>query len=210
MDTKIKICGITNSNDALAVARLGADEIGFNFYPGSPRYIDPETARLASADLPPKVRRIGVFVDADIHDVLRSAEIAGLDGIQLHGTESTAFVEELRASTDRFVIKAVSSDSVRDAPFSAYGLADAILLDAPHSGEYGGTGVTWNWATASGLAAAYGRIYLAGGLGPKNVAAAIRAVRPYAVDACSGLEAAKGRKDLEKVAQFIREVRNAI
>jgi phosphoribosylanthranilate isomerase len=201
MTVRIKICGITNKEDALAAAHLGADALGFIFAP-SPRKISAERAREIIKALPPFVKTVGVFVDEDPERVSSIAAMCGLDVLQLHGGESIDYC----SSFDRRVIKAVRLRSRDDLEnLSKYvNVVDALLLDTYVPNKLGGTGITFDWKLAV-EARRYGRIILAGGLNPENVAAAISIVKPYAVDASSGLEQSPGVKDHEKMAQFIRE-----
>ncbi|MEE9120837.1 MAG: phosphoribosylanthranilate isomerase [Syntrophobacteria bacterium] len=202
MTVRIKICGITNKEDALAAAHLGADALGFIFAP-SPRKISAERAREIIKALPPFIKTVGVFVDEDPERVSTIAAMCGLDVLQLHGSESIDYC----SSFDRRVIKAVRLRSRDDLEnLSKYvNVVDALLLDTYVPNKLGGTGITFDWKLAV-EARRYGRIILAGGLNPENVAAAISMVKPYAVDASSGLEQSPGVKDHEKMAQFIREV----
>jgi phosphoribosylanthranilate isomerase len=201
MTVRIKICGITNKEDALAAAHLGADALGFVFAP-SPRKISAESAREIIKDLPPFVQTVGVFVDEDPERVSSMAARCGLDILQLHGSESVDYC----SSFDRRVIKAVrlqSRDELKN--LSKYvNVVDALLLDTYVPNKLGGTGITFDWKLAV-EARRYGRIVLAGGLNPENVAAAISMVKPYAVDASSGLEKRPGVKDHKKMAQFMSE-----
>jgi phosphoribosylanthranilate isomerase len=205
--TTIKICGITNLADALACVEAGADMLGFNFYARSPRYVAPEEARRITERLPPNVVSVGVFVNEESPSrVGQIARGAGVAVVQLHGDEPPAFC---RALGDFHVIKAlrVSDDFTLEAA-SGYG-AQAILLDAFHKDAYGGTGLVCDWAAARAARAVAANLFLAGGLGPGNVADAIRAVRPDAVDACSSLERAPGLKDVARVRAFVAAVRGA-
>jgi phosphoribosylanthranilate isomerase len=202
---RIKICGMTNSEDALCAAELGADAIGFVFAP-SPRQISPEKARDIIVALPPLVQTVGVFVDEDPEKVGSIAAFCHLDLLQFHGKESAAYCRRF----GRRVIKAVrvrNKSGLEDC--SQYsGVVDALLLDThvAASGQFGGTGLSFEWNVAL-EAKKYGRIILAGGLNPDNVAAAISAAKPYAVDASSGLEQKPGVKDHEKMARFVQTVR---
>jgi phosphoribosylanthranilate isomerase len=202
---RIKICGITNKEDALAAAHLGADALGFVFAP-SPRKISAESAREIIKVLPPFVKTVGVFVDEDPERVSSVAARCGLDILQLHGSESVEYC----SSFDRRVIKAVrlqSRDELKN--LSKYAnVVDALLLDTYVPNKLGGTGIPFDWKLAV-EAGRYGRIILAGGLNPENVAAAISMVKPYAVDASSGLEKSPGVKDHEKMTQFMREAMQA-
>lgn len=201
MAVRIKICGITNEEDGLAAAKFGADALGFVFAP-SPRRISVERAREIIKVLPPLVQTVGVFVNEDPEKVLSTAAACGLDILQFHGDESAAYC----SSFDRRVIKAVRLQSRDDLDkLSKYvNVVDALLLDTYVPNKLGGTGITFDWTLAV-KARRYGRIILAGGLNPENVAAAISMVKPYAVDASSGLEQSPGAKDHEKMAQFMRE-----
>jgi len=201
--TKVKICGVTNVPDALMAAAAGADAIGINFCAASPRCVPVDVAEAIATALPAHVCRVGVFVDAPRDVVAAIAARVGLDALQFHGSESPA----LCAGWDRKTIKAVR---VRDgetlARAAAYAV-DFILADAYVEGRAGGTGqrVPAEWLV--GVPA--DRLILAGGLTPDNVAEAIRAVRPAAVDVASGVEHALGRKDPEKVERFIANARVA-
>jgi phosphoribosylanthranilate isomerase len=205
--TRVKICGITNQDDALLSVQFGADALGFNFYRNSPRNIQPETAAEIIDKLPDSVMKVGVFVDESVENIVTIANVAGLGSIQLHGDETPEFIDDLRSKTNLEIIKAfrVSGDfSPRDV--LRYDV-DAILLDAYSPDEHGGTGKTFDWNTAKLFNCR--SLYLAGGLSPENVADAIRTVRPFAVDACSCLEAGKGVKDPEKLRRFIENAKNA-
>lgn len=199
---RVKICGITNADDALHAAACGADALGLVFYPGSPRCVTPEQARAICAALPPFVSRVGLFVNETPERIRAIAGACGLDVLQLHGDEAP---QECLLPPYR-VVKGVRPRTAADlAALAAYPVA-ALLVDAAVPGQFGGTGQRADWALAAQLAAAH-RVVLAGGLTPANVAAAVRAVRPYAVDVASGVEAAPGRKDPDKVAAFIRAAR---
>ncbi len=202
--TRVKICGITCRADALHAVNCGADALGFVFYANSPRCVAPETVEEICAELPPFVTRVGLFVNEAPEQIVAVASRCGLDVIQLHGDEAP---QACHLPPYR-VIKAVR---VRDeqslAGHEQFRVA-ALLLDAWVAESYGGTGQSFNWE----LAAAVARqrpVILAGGLTPANVAAAVRQVRPYAVDVSSGVESAPGKKDPEKVAAFIRKAREA-
>ncbi|HZE20867.1 MAG TPA: phosphoribosylanthranilate isomerase, partial [Desulfobaccales bacterium] len=184
---RIKICGITNLEDALLAAALGADALGFIFYPKSPRYVGPEAAREIMAQLPPFVSSVGVFVDEEAAAVQELAVQAGLDWLQMHGQESPEYCRSLgRRVIKGFRIKDAGSLSGL-APFR--GAVQAFLLDTYKKGQVGGTGEIFDWQIAR-EAKKYGPIILAGGLTPENVAQAIAAVQPQAVDTASGTEAA--------------------
>jgi len=189
---KVKICGITNHEDASEAVRLGAEALGFIFAP-SPRQIVPELARDIIVDLPPFVQAVGVFVNEELSAIRDKVAYCGLDMVQLHGDEPPEFCRELMPRTLKaFRIKDTSSLS----PIGAYkGLVKALLLDTYQEGLKGGTGKTFDW----GLAVEAGKfgipVILSGGLGPSNIETAISTVKPYAVDVNSTIEARPGKKD---------------
>lgn len=183
----VKICGITNREDALAAVEAGATALGFNFYAKSPRYISPEAAAEIGADL--AVLKVGVFVDEP--NIRAIAMRAHVDIAQLHGSESP---EQVPAGLR--VWKAFRVAPGWDGAGLSLYTAEAFLLDGPTPGA----GKTFDWTVACGLH----NIILAGGLGPDNVAEAIRKVRPWGVDACSRLERSPGLKDYEKMRRFVR------
>ncbi|HEV2882346.1 MAG TPA: phosphoribosylanthranilate isomerase [Pyrinomonadaceae bacterium] len=202
---KVKVCGITNRADALAAVEAGADALGFNFYARSPRYIAPEDARRIIAALPPGVMCVGVFVNEEsAATVARMAKESGVSAVQLHGDESP---EYCAAMGGHEVIKAlrVGKDFAPEAA-TAYP-AQSILLDAYDPRARGGTGETFDWTLARQTREVVAQLYLAGGLTPENVAGAIAAVAPYAVDVCSGVELAPGQKDAARVRAFVAAVR---
>jgi phosphoribosylanthranilate isomerase len=201
---RIKICGITNLEDALLAAELGADALGFVFYPQSPRRVAPEAARQIIAQLPPLVTSVGVFVDEEAAVVQELAARAGLDWLQLHGQESPEYCRSLgRRVIKGFRIKDAGTLAELE-PFR--GAVQAFLLDTYKRGQVGGTGEIFDWGLAR-EAKKYGQIILAGGLTPENVAQAIAAAQPQAVDTASGTEAAPGQKDPAKLKAFFRAVR---
>jgi len=202
---RVKICGITNLEDALLAAELGADALGFIFYAKSPRKVAPETARAIIAQLPPFVAAVGVFVDETAAVVQELAPRVGLDWIQLHGQESPEYCRTL----GRKVIKGFRIQDENSLLWLAdyQGAAQAMLLDTYKKGQVGGTGERFDWRLAR-EAKKYGQIILAGGLTPDNVAQAIRVAQPQAVDTASGTEAAPGRKDVEKLRAFFKAVKN--
>ena len=191
--TMVKICGITNEEDALAAVEAGASALGFNFYSKSPRCIEPEVARRISARLPPAVLKVGVFADGNPAEVARQA---GLDIVQLHGGITAASVRVWRACR---VGAGFDERSLDDTS------AEAFLLDTPSPVLHGGTGWTFDWRLARGLKK---RIILAGGLDASNVRQAIEAARPWGVDACSRLESSPGKKDNRKVREFVKAALN--
>lgn len=202
--TRVKICGITRAEDALHAVRCGADALGFVFYEGSPRCVMPEDAHEIIRHLPPFVTTVGLFVNEARETIARTAKYCALDAIQLHGDERP---QECCFPGYR-VIKALRlRDASSVAAVENYENC-ALLLDAWVADRYGGTGHCCDWTLAAEVARRR-PITLAGGLGPDNVADAIVAVRPYAVDVSSGVESAPGCKDPSKVAAFIRNA-NAV
>ena len=201
---RVKICGITNLEDARMSVNAGADMLGFNFFPQSLRYIEPETARRIINDLPAKVQKVGVFVNEE--NPQQVSDIAGIDVIQLHGDESPSFCQTLN---ERRVIKALRVDNDFSPTRVAEYQTEAILLDTFSAAARGGTGESFNWEIAKQARQFVSRLFLAGGLTPNNVARAISTVTPYAVDACSSLESSPGKKDARRVREFIAAARSA-
>jgi phosphoribosylanthranilate isomerase len=203
----VKICGITSPGDGRLAAEEGADAVGFVFWSGSPRCVDPTTARAIGAVLPPLIWRVGVFVDAPRDVLALTAETAGLDLLQLHGEEPP----EAFAGLSRRALKAlrVGVDFSPEMARPYEGRAAGLLLDTGRAGEPGGTGRRFDWSRAEGLGERVGFLMLAGGLTPENVAEAIAVVRPHAVDVSSGVESAPGRKDPRRVRAFLEAVRRA-
>ncbi len=200
---RIKICGITNLEDALLAADLGAHALGFIFYPKSPRKVAPEAAREIIRRLPPFVVSVGVFVDEDAAMVRDLAASLGLDWVQLHGQESPDYCRSL----GRRVIKGCRvQDESSLAGLAPYqGAVQAFLLDTYKKGQAGGTGESFDWRLAR-EARKYGPIILAGGLTPENIGRAISEAQPQAVDVASGVEAAPGKKDPEKLRAFFAAI----
>ena len=207
MPTRVKICGITTWDDARLSVDLGASALGFNFYPPSPRAVSPADAWNIIRRLPPFVEAVGVFVDWPPLVVDALARALRLGSVQLHGRESPAEVGELARS--RRVIKAVQvGRGFRVTLLSRYRHADGLLLDGFARGLHGGTGRTLDWNLARS-ARRYGRIILAGGLTPENIAEAIRVAQPYAVDVASGVEARPGSKDPARLRALFAAIENA-
>jgi len=204
---RVKICGITNVEDALLACEFGADAIGLNFYEKSPRCISPFTASKIIGKLPPFVAAVGIFVNWQAAPVTSLAKALGLSAAQLHGDEPPKLVAEIAKEVP--VIKALHVGKGSPLPpFAKYRGVAAFLLDAPHSGQYGGTGRITDWNLAQTAAKSH-PILLAGGLTPENVGEAILAVRPYAVDVTSGVESKPGKKDPGKLRAFFDEVARA-
>jgi phosphoribosylanthranilate isomerase len=212
---RIKICGVTNQRDAADVADSGADAIGLNFYPKSPRCVSIEMARRIAGELPEDIRRVGVFVNSPAASVNEIADIVGLDFAQLHGDETVEQIGDVEAVP---VIKAIRcrADSLHGIAALARqcletdGRLEAILLDAFVRGEFGGTGARTDWGAAARIRANLTiPLILAGGLTAENVADAIHAVSPAAVDVASGVESAPGKKDREAIRRFVDQARLA-
>jgi phosphoribosylanthranilate isomerase len=202
--TKVKICGITNLEDAIASVDFGADALGFVFYAKSPRHIAPAKAAEIVRHLPPFITTVGVFVDEKRERVEETMREAGLDSAQFHGHESP---EDCVIS--KRAIKAFRVKELGDLEPMAHYKVSAFLLDTYSPGALGGTGQVFNWSIALD-AKPMGRIILAGGLTPENVTEAVRMVRPYAVDVASGVESEPGIKDLEKLRLFIQRAKEAV
>lgn len=204
---KVKICGITNWRDARLAVAEGADLLGFNFYAGSPRYVEPARARRIVRRLPEKISVVGVFVNEAEQAMLEIARTVGLDTLQLHGDETPAMVARLKRSFP--VIKAIRMKrSLAAGQLQTYKAATALLLDGFDAHRRGGTGKTFDWEIAR-RAKKYGRVFLAGGLTPENVGEAIRVARPYAVDVCSGVEERPGKKDPARLRNLMRAAKDA-
>jgi phosphoribosylanthranilate isomerase len=203
--TLVKVCGITKIEDALAAVEAGADMLGFNFYARSPRRVGPDAARAIVARMPGGVACVGVFVnEPSPEDVLSTARASGVSAVQLHGDETPEFCRALEGFT---TIKALRVG--RDYGVGAAEVfdTDAVLLDAYAPDAFGGTGHTFDWALARATREAVPRLFLAGGLKPSNVAAAIESVGPYAVDVCSGVETSPGRKSFQLMRDFVAAVK---
>jgi len=199
---KVKICGITNLDDALQACACGADALGFVFYAKSPRCVTPDVAQAIIAALPPFVTTVGLFVNEQPQTVRAIAGQCGLDIIQLHGDEGPEDCDFAPLRT----IKALRVKDARSLAGHEQFKTSALLLDAWVKDAYGGTGHSFNWELAAEIAKQR-PVVLAGGLTPENVAEAITAVRPYAVDVSSGVESAPGKKDPAKVKAFIDAAR---
>jgi phosphoribosylanthranilate isomerase len=200
---KVKICGITNVEDALASVKHGADALGFVFYPKSPRSVEPETAKSIVKSLPPFVTSVGVFVDEARQKIEEIISYVGLDIIQLHGSEPPEHCNLHKKAIKAIRVKELPDLEILESYKSAY----AFLLDTYSSESFGGTGQTFNWEIAV-EAKKFGNIILAGGLTPDNIEQAIKVVTPYGVDVSSGVEGTiKGEKDHAKVKLFIERAK---
>ena len=203
MAVRVKICGITRLEDALFAANAGADALGFVFYENSPRRIDVTRAAVICRALPPFVARVGLFVNASaeyVHSVLQHVP---LDLLQFHGDETPAYCTQFGKSYLKAVRVTAATDLLECA--TDFAEASALLLDAYVPGIPGGTGETFDWKLVPEQCPK--PLILSGGLTPDNVRAAIQATRPWAVDVSSGVESAKGIKDMHKVAQFIENAK---
>jgi phosphoribosylanthranilate isomerase len=213
---RIKICGITRLADGYAAADAGADAVGLNFVPTSPRHVSPERARQITQSLPSRICKVGVFVNADVNHLVRIAGEIGLDALQLHGDEPP---EEIGRLGPIVLIRAFRlQDSGASALLDYLArcrelgrLPDAVLVDAFQPGIYGGTGQVADWTVVRRLTGQVAPLplILAGGLTPDNVAAAIAAATPAAVDTASGVESAPGLKDPDLVRAFVLRARRA-
>jgi phosphoribosylanthranilate isomerase len=204
---RVKICGITNWADARLAVDAGADALGFNFYPSSPRAVTPAQAWEIVRRLPPLVESVGVFVNWAVEPVEALARAVGLRAVQLHGDELPDVVAWL--ADMRPVIKAFRVRSgFRVVSLGRYPKASAFLLDGFGGPLPGGSGRVFDWRAAR-AAKRYGRIILAGGLRAENVAQAIREVEPYALDVCSGVEVRPGKKDVARLRALMHEVERA-
>jgi phosphoribosylanthranilate isomerase len=212
---KVKICGITNLEDARAAIEAGADMLGFNFYRPSPRFIEPAEVKKIVESLRSEIEgrgttMVGVFVNETSPDTVANiVEHAGLNAVQLHGDESIEFCATTRQLLNgKLLIKVLRmTDTFALAETVKYD-ADAIMLDAFHRAMPGGTGQVVDWIVARLARELVPRLLLAGGLSPENVAEAIAEVQPFAVDACSSLETTPGQKSVERMKAFVRAARN--
>lgn len=205
--TFVKICGITNLDDARAAVDAGADALGFNFYKPSPRYITPQTAREIIGQLPQSILTVGVFVNESTPESVEDlARDAGVVAIQLHGDESPDYC---RAISNRYVIKALAAGADFDVQrVLDYREVNAILLDTKDHALRGGTGRIFDWSLALEVRRVVPKLYLAGGLGVQNIEDAINSVDPFAVDACSSLEERPGKKNHQRMRQFVNTIRS--
>jgi len=205
--TLVKICGITNLDDALMSVEAGADALGFNFYRPSPRFIEPEAVREIVSQLPADTLTVGVFVNEETPEVVENiASESGVAALQLHGDESPDYC---RRFPERYVIKVFRVDHDFDPVQIQNYNVNAVMLDAFDRNLRGGTGRTVDWSLARETRELGIRLFLAGGLSHTNVSEAITAVKPYAVDACSALEDSPGKKTPELVFAFVKAVRAA-
>ncbi len=202
---RVKICGFTSEEDALRAIELGADALGFNFFPGSKRYLPLEEHIGWIGRLPPLVTKVALLVNVPLEEALRIADLPAIDLVQFHGDEDASYCERFSRSGREF-IKAMRLGGASDLEMADTFSTPNILLDAHVAGAFGGTGSRINLELAGELVRQYPqlRVFLAGGLSPENVDAAKRAVRPYAVDVASGVERESRRKCPELMSAFLR------
>jgi phosphoribosylanthranilate isomerase len=191
----VKICGITNREDAFAAVEAGASAIGFNFYRQSPRYISHTGAAMIGERIPAEVWKVGVFVNESPEAIAKTVIEAGLDIAQLHGSSDARGVRVWRAMSPR-----------DEVALALFGDAEAVVVDSPGDGVFGGTGKTWDWSQAPHLEQ---KIIIAGGLDADNVRMAIEQAHPWGVDACSRIEKSPGLKDHDKMRRFIQAALNS-
>jgi len=200
---KVKICGITNYDDAVAAMDLGADLLGFNFYPKSPRFVTKERAAEIISRLPGFIDTAGVFVNASIEEIHETNSVCQLDWVQLHGDEDPQFCRSLLSHNIK-TMKAIRVKDQTDIESADRFFTDAILLDAFNPDKYGGTGLTFDWNIIGHISK---RVFLAGGVNPDNAAAAVK-LGVYGIDVCSGVEAEPGKKDHEKMRRLFENIRH--
>lgn len=203
LQIKVKICGMTQLKDVLFAIEQGVDAVGFIFYKKSPRAVTMKTVREIITKLPPLVDTVGVFVNESAERLNKIADYCGLDLVQLHGEESPAFCRKIH----RRVIKAFRIKDLQSIKQLEKFPVSGFLLDTFSDDLHGGTGKTFDWNLAL-PAKKMGPVILAGGLTPRNILQAVRQVRPYGVDVCSGVEKSPGIKDLEKVRAFLKNIRS--
>jgi phosphoribosylanthranilate isomerase len=217
--TWIKICGITNLEDAQLAVNAGADALGFVFYEKSPRKVSVETARAIVAQLPERVEKVGVFVEQTAAEICKAVERVGLTAVQLHGENSPDFMPDRPIENQIGVEKLIMvlpGDRLAEGSFAISSKAKenlyAVLVDSGSGKTLGGTGKTFNWNETHGLVQAISLtvpVIVAGGLNPLNVGEAVRLFQPFGVDVASGTEARPGTKDPEKVRAFVEAVKRA-
>ena len=201
---KVKICGITRLQDAMDACDLGADVLGFNFVPSSPRYLNPYAAKDIIAALPPFITTVGIFADEDLPVMNDMAQFMNLDALQLHGHEDARYCREVKNP----VVKAIRVESALDLEGVDEFDVSAYLLDARVEGMLGGSGKTFPWELAKSICRSH-KVFVAGGLTSENVGRAVQMLAPYGVDTASGVESKPGIKDPVLVERFIRAARSA-
>ena len=200
---KVKICGITNYKDAAAAIDMGADLLGFNFYPKSPRYIAPAKAVEIINKLPAFIDLAGVFVNESFEKIHETKNLCRLDWVQLHGDESPEFCRQFLSHSVK-IMKAIRVKDQKDIERAESFFTDAVLLDAFNPEKYGGTGLTFDWNIVGHIGK---RIFLSGGINPDNAAAAVE-LGVYGIDVCSGIEAEPGKKDHKKMKKLFENIRH--
>ena len=205
---RVKICGLTTPQDAAAAIEFGADALGFNFFPGSKRYLRLEAAGEWIAALPGNVEKVAILVNPSWEEATSIAALAGITALQLHGAETPEFCRRLVESRIRFekALPVTGPDSLANMPDF---FTPTVLLDSGGAGEFGGSGRIFPWEIARDFVLSHPhlRVILAGGLTPENVAEAVAMVRPFGVDVTSGVESAPGRKDHARLRDFIAAAR---
>jgi len=201
--TKVKICGLTNYDDAVAAMDMGADLLGFNFYPVSPRYVTPEQATDIINKLPGFIDTVGVFVNASIEHIHETNAVCQLDWVQLHGDEDPDFCRALLSHNVK-TMKAIRVKNQADIERADSFFTDAVLLDAFDPHKYGGTGLTFDWNVIGHISK---RVFLAGGINPDNAAEAVK-LGVYGIDVCSGVESGPGKKDHRKMKKLFENIRH--
>jgi len=200
---KVKICGITNYEDAAVALDMGADLLGFNFYPKSPRFVPPEKAREIISRLPGFIDIAGVFVNESMEQIQETKNLCQLDWVQLHGDEDPDFCKQFLSHSVK-VMKAIRVKDQNDVQSAEDYFTDAILLDAFNPEKYGGTGLSFDWNIIGHIGK---RVFLAGGINPDNAAEAAE-LGVYGIDVCSGIEAEPGKKDHKKVKKLFENIRH--
>ena len=204
MGVRVKICGITRFEDARIAVNLGVDALGFIFFKKSPRYINPADAAQIIRQLPPFISRVGVFVNEELPEILEISRIAGIDTLQLHGSESPDFCNQCPLPVLKaFSVKPEMDFSVLDTYQTA-----GLLLDTWNGNMHGGSGKTFNWTIAKNICARFSNVVIAGGLGPSNVEEALNTVHPYGVDINSGVEILPGVKNPLKMRDVMKIIKS--
>lgn len=203
--TRIKICGITNKIDAVGAAGLGVDMLGFVFYKNSKRYVEPAMAEDIINELPPRIGKVGVFVDETRENVVKTAEDAGLNMLQFHGNETPEYCAYFKNKYK--VIKSFRVNTKDDLKHVNNYAVDMLLFDTYKTDVVGGTGETFDWKILKDFEILKPLI-LSGGLTPANISSAIKEVAPYAVDVSTGVEASPGKKDITLMKKFVEKVRS--
>jgi phosphoribosylanthranilate isomerase len=202
--TLVKICGLTSLEDTLAAIEMGADFLGFNFYPQSSRYLSYERAQKIFEEIPSNIPKVGVFVNEEYQNIIDLVQLLEFDYLQFHGDETPEFCNAMGHPWFK-AIRLTDEKSLEIIPKYE---TEFILVDAAVSGKYGGTGIKANWQLAKKVGEMNKKVILAGGLNPENVQAAIATVQPFAVDVTSGIESREGKKDFNKMEEFITKAKS--